>query len=69
MRVQREKDKNKISRTVEKAFKAHTSNIAAFNEKLNIINEKITYTISPEHLLELQRKLVAQEDETAPKSK
>ncbi|MBO5394550.1 MAG: hypothetical protein J6A28_01425 [Clostridia bacterium] len=69
IRVQREKDKGKISKTVEKAFKQYTSRIATLNEKIKILNEKIDYVMTADHLIEIERKIVANEDDKKSKKR
>lgn len=65
----REKDGDKISREVERAFKSYNHSINKLNEKINIIKEKIDYTISAEYLLVIERRILAEQDEKASKSR
>lgn len=65
----REKDGDKISREVERAFKSYNHSINKLNEKINIIKEKIDYTISAEYLLVIERRILAEQDEKASKNK
>lgn len=53
----------KISKDVEKMFKKYNLNIAKIDEKINIIQEKIDNTMSAEYLLQLERKIVAEEED------
>lgn len=65
----REKDGAKISKEVEKAFKAYNTSINRMNEKINIIKEKIDYTASAEYLLVIERRVLAEQDENNQKKK
>lgn len=65
----REKDGEKISREVEKAFKTYNANLHKINQKIDIIKEKIDHTISAEYLLTIERKILAEQDEKASKAK
>lgn len=65
----REKDGNKISKEMEKAFKTYNASINKINEKINIIKEKIDYTLSAEYLLVIERRILAEQDENANKRK
>lgn len=69
IRTQREKDKGKISRTAEKAFKQYTAKMSMMNEKIKIIDEKIAYAMTADHLIEVERKLIAKADEKKPSKK
>lgn len=64
IRIQREKDNGKLSKEVEKAFKQHSAKISTINEKINILKEKINYAVSAEHLIEVERKIIAEKDKT-----
>lgn len=69
IRTSREENGGKISRGLEKAFKVFSSKINKQNEKINIIKEKIDYTISAEYLLVIERKILAEQDELETKNK
>ncbi|MBQ8909365.1 MAG: hypothetical protein IJY90_03670 [Clostridia bacterium] len=69
MRNLRNEKQGKISKDVEKRFKQYTSRTATINEKINIIKEKINYTMSADHLIELERKVVAMQDSETSKRK
>jgi hypothetical protein len=56
-------------KTVEKAFKQYTSRIATLNEKIKILNEKIDYVMTADHLIEIERKIVANEEDKKSKKK
>lgn len=53
----------KISKEVENAFKQYTKNTTRIEEKINIINEKITHAMSADYLLTLERKIISEEEE------
>lgn len=69
VKEQRIKDSDKISKDMEKAFKVHAAKQSNLNEKLRILKEKIDYTMSAEHLIELERRVVAEQDEQKVKIK
>ncbi|MBQ8792612.1 MAG: hypothetical protein IJZ62_03245 [Clostridia bacterium] len=69
MRTIRDEKQGKISKEVEKRFKQYTSRVASLNEKINIIKEKLDFTMSADHLIELERKIIAQQDEASHKHK
>jgi len=62
MKSIRDEKQGKISKAVEKEFKKYTSMVATLNEKINIIKEKMDYTMSADHLIELGRKVVMQQE-------
>jgi len=57
----------KLSRDVEKAFKKYNSDIVRLNEKINIVKEKIDYVMTAEYLLNLQRKVMMEEEDKLAK--
>lgn len=59
----------KLSRDVEKSFKNYNSNINRINEKINIIKEKIDFVMTAEYLLNLQRKVLMEEEEKIAQEK
>lgn len=69
IRSSREKNGNELPRGLEKAFKAYSNKINRLNEKINIIKEKIDYTISAEYLLVLERRILAEQDENETSNK
>ena len=56
-------NKEKISKNMEKAFKQYNTKINRIDEKINIINEKIDNCMSAEHLLSIQRSIIAKQEE------
>ena len=48
---------------MEKAFKQYNTKINRIDEKINIINEKIDNCMSAEHLLSIQRSIIAKQEE------
>lgn len=69
VRGEREKDKGKISRAVEKAFKQYSSRVSTLNEKIKIIDEKIAYFMTAEYLVEVERRIIAKDSERKAKKK
>ena len=69
VKEQRVKDNEKISREMEKAFKSHAVKQSNLNEKLRILAEKIEFTNSAEHLIELERRIIAEQDNQKVKIK
>lgn len=69
IRTSREENGGTISRGLEKAFKAYSAKINKVNEKINIIKEKLDYTISAEYLLVIERRILAEQDENETKNK
>ncbi len=53
----------KLSKDVEKAFKKYESDKVRLDEKINILNEKLSYTMTADYLLTLERKVLAEKDE------
>lgn len=68
VREKRQAD-GKISKEIEKALKKYNTDVARINEKINILKEKIDYVMTAEYLLEVQRKVMAEEEEKLEKEK
>ena len=69
VKEQRIKDNEKISREMEKAFKSHAVKQSNLNEKLRILAEKIEFTKSADHLIELERRILSEQEEQKLKLK
>ncbi len=58
----REKDKGKVSKETDKEFKQFAQKRTVIAEKLDSLNKQIENVKSPEYLLNLERKIYAQEE-------
>ena len=65
----KEQANGKVSKLVEKEFREYSYQAARLEEKIDIIDEKIASTMSPDHLLTIERKIVAEEEENFKKEK
>lgn len=60
---ERLQSEGKITRRMETAFKQYNYDINKINQKIDIIKEKLDYTMSAEYLLTIERNIVAQKEE------
>lgn len=58
----RTENKGKITKEIEKEFKSYASSISKIDEKLVIIEEQISAVSSPEHLIEIEKEVMQEEE-------
>ena len=55
-------NKGKITKEIEKEFKSYAASINKIEEKLAIIDEQIAAVSSPDHLIEIEKDVMQEEE-------